>query len=260
MSKSIIIFIITLIFPVQSSAVVFDIDDRINVENSVGSPYGPIGVVFSSKRDNYTTGFLVSQCDVLTVRHILNDNFPAKGRYLYFSVGPKTIKGKWISRGTVVASGDFIVGVAETSNRGTRIGDWLLLHLDDCLGKKFGFLDLSISTGAESLNIQSYESAGFPRDRPLTSGVTLDPSCKIRVFTEREVLHDCASRPGNSGSPIFREVVTNGKMKLEVYAMHSGGVSDAGVRPFDATYLGVALPTRTLLPSIKPYLSDTNPA
>lgn len=249
--------LVALIAPsTVSTAAVFYSDDRVGVSSREGSLFSPIGIVYRSKRDKYSTGFLIDDCNVLTVKHAVDDVAPAIGRKLYFSVGPGTIRGKWTSQGVVIASGEFNIQESGHEPGMGRDRDWLLLKLDDCLGKRFGHIALDLAGNAPG-DPRQFESAGYPIDRPL-SYPTLDPRCAIRASLNRVVLHDCASRPGSSGSPIFRRVIREGRIQLEVYAMHSAGVPDRGVRPFDFAYSSIAIPIGSILPALAKQLSAKN--
>lgn len=235
----------------KAEAAIFGTDDRLAVSASPGSPFSPIGVVYPAGKRHYATGFLVDDCHVLTVKHVVGDDAPAENKNLFFSVGPRPIKGKWTSQGTVVADGKFRSLKSSNEPGQGRYRDWLLLRLDLCLGSEFGFLRLSDNR----LRIgQTVESAGFPRDRSLF-GPWLDPKCSIRASLGFTLLHDCATRQGSSGAPIFKRVRVGNKDVLEVVAMHSAGVPDKGVRPFDYAYSSIAIPIHRILPAIEKHLN-----
>lgn len=241
-----------LLCSVKAAAAVFGSDDRVAVTVSLGSAFSPIGVVYPASKSHYATGFLVDRCHVLTVKHVVGDNAPAQNKRLRFSVGPRPIKGKWTSDGIVVADGNFRSRANSHEPGQGRHRDWLLLRLNRCLGAEFGFLRL----GDERLRIgQLVESAGYPRDRSLISP-TIDPHCAVRAWVGSTVLHDCASRQGSSGGPIFRRVRQGASEVIEVVAMHSAGVPDRGVRPFDYAFSSIAIPIRSILPLITPHLDE----
>jgi V8-like Glu-specific endopeptidase len=241
-----------LLCSVKAAAAVFGLDDRVAVSVAPGSPFSPIGLVYPASRSHYATGFLVGRCHVLTVKHVVGDDASARNKSLLFSVGPRPIKGRWTSKGIVVADGNFRSRANSHEPGQGRYRDWLLLRLDRCLGAEFGFLRL----GDEQLRIgQLLESAGYPRDRSLI-GPTIDPHCAVRAWVGSTVLHDCASRQGSSGGPIFKRVRQGDSDVIEVVAMHSAGVPDRGVRPFDYAFSSIAIPIRSILPLIAPYLDE----
>ena len=65
----------------QAQASVFDRDDRITESADVHGASAPIGMMWA---DKLATGFLVSQCHVLSVRHVFEGTAPAIGRRAVF--------------------------------------------------------------------------------------------------------------------------------------------------------------------------------
>ena len=225
------------------------------MNGSPGGAFGPIGIVYPRSKNHYATGFLVDRCNVLTVKHVVHDIKPAQDKELFFSVGPNPLRGRWASRGVVVATGNFNLRASAQEPGQGRSRDWLLLRLDECLGDKFGFLSLAKEGPIIG---QTVESAGYPIDRRRDNPI-LDPNCQVRAAIGQTVLHDCATRKGNSGGPIFRRKQTNGNDQIEVVAMHSAGVPDRGVRSFNYAYSSIAIPIRSILPTIKPFLDLDRP-
>ena len=73
----------TLVLPAPSFAATFDRDDRIAVTRPDAS-FLPIGVVKGGKRVAHATGFLVSDCHVLTVKHAAGRVGNVVGRRMTF--------------------------------------------------------------------------------------------------------------------------------------------------------------------------------
>jgi V8-like Glu-specific endopeptidase len=186
------------------------------VSTRPGSPYAAIGIVYTSTSGPIVTGFLISDCSVMTVRHDVANQV---GHRVHFQAGEIGRSSNWEdSAGEVVA-----VGNAPSVDQSTQVGpgDWAIIKLDRCLGRRFGHVVLDPHPlGAN----EQVAMAGYPSDRNLEDGLFLDPSCAVRGASAGMTLHDCAMQPGNSGSPVFRPLTGNAK-KLTVVAMNSGGWS-----------------------------------
>ena len=237
----------------SARASIFDVDDRLAVAQQPGSPYAPIGRVIGDGLA--ATGFLVSECHVLTVQHAFSEVRPAVGQKMTFRAVPTPGRLPLTSGGTVVANGDFNVNLQPKDNSEGRSKDWMLIRLDQCLGKSLGFVEIGTSeTFSYDIASAPLRSAGFPQDRPSADILILDPSCKIHGSNFRELMHDCAALPGNSGSPIFREVQSGGGLRLRVIAMitcgeHSGQPTAYNIlRPNRATKMAY------ILPAIRPFI------
>jgi hypothetical protein len=223
-------------------ASVFNRDDRITEPADVHGASAPIGMMWA---DKLATGFLVSQCHVLSVRHVFEGVAPAIGRRAVFGALARDA-GHWTaSWGTVVAAGE--VNGDPTDYDSVRAADWLLVRLDTCLGKKLGFVSLSSEPPSLARDLKS---AGYPYDRRGSGGVTIDPACRIAGTRERVWLNDCAALAGNSGSPIFSEIQVNGRTALRVYAMQSAAHDSTAPVPFNPALANVATPMAGIIPQI----------
>lgn len=237
-----------------AAAAVFDVDDRVVAPRTADSAYAPIGVVRPLTGvgawllPRYTTGFLIGECHVMTVQHLLGGSESPIGKRVSFT-GGLTTKRSQTSSGTVVAAGgleDYSGYDAKSGSKryeAARSHDWMVLKLDTCIGSTLGYAELVAAIPAQPVKI-----AGFPNSL-LREPLKVDPSCKIRMRTKRLFLHDCAARPGNSGSPIFVEKRLPNKTVLEVYAMQSAGW-DGAIRPFSWAQANIATPVAQFLPSI----------
>lgn len=97
------------------------------------------------------------------------------------------------------------------------------MRLDECLGKELGHVDLTSETMGihEAINLEA-RSAGFPFDRS-KKRLVVDPACRLRASWPGEWSHDCATLPGDSGGPIFREVKNGSNVRLEVFGLITCG-------------------------------------
>lgn len=243
-----------LLLSAPSVAATFGRDDRIAVTRP-GADFRPIGVVKGGKGVAYATGFLVSDCHVLTVKHAAGRAATVVGRRMQFRLPFAGPDGA--SAGSVVAAGGLdLVG---DPNRLDRREDWLLLRLDRCLGKRFGSLALAespdqsdpIRTSAPT----SLFSAGFPIDQSWRRQLTIDPACRLRGEPLNLFVHDCSSLPGNSGSPIFTTVKRDGHAVVEVLAMHSTAAATRRILAFRGEDGSVATRMSDVLPAIRAHLA-----
>ena len=220
-----------------------------------GPDFLPIGIVTGGKGIAYATGFLVSDCHVLTVKHAAGRVAHVEGRRMMFRLPFAGPDGA--SAGSIVAAGN--LDLVADPNRLDRSEDWLLLRLDRCLGKRFGSLELSdppdksgpIGSSAPA----ALFSAGFPIDQSWRRQLTIDPACRLRSVTGHLFVHDCSSLPGNSGSPIFATVWRDGRACVEVVAMHSTATAASRILAFRGEDGSVATRMADVLPAIRAYLS-----
>lgn len=211
----IVAFFASLIPISGANAVIFGADRRMTIATPPGSLFAPVGIVYGAPESEYATAFLVDDCHALTVQHAFGDQRSAKGRQITFAVNVDGPAASWTTtRGRVVAEG----GIETRPRSGVtgRIDDWALIRLRKCLGRIYGHVRLSARLPGtdEAIGI-----AGYPSDRPLTQGVSIDTNCHIHGMRSLAILHDCAALPGNSGGPLFRIGEENGRPILEVFAM-----------------------------------------
>jgi V8-like Glu-specific endopeptidase len=203
------------ILPPSANALIFGEDRRVTAIGDA-SHFRPIGIVFGTGESSYATGFLVDACHVLTVQHVFGSKHSAVGRPAYFAVGGPKLGGWQMSRGVVEAEGGLDRSADGPPSTQVRTSDWVLLRLQTCLGRRFGHVRLTDRMPAPE---ESISMAGYPGDKPIGMGVTLDPSCRVRAIQQLILFNDCSALPGNSGSPLFRIAEENGKRVLEVFAM-----------------------------------------
>lgn len=239
-------------FTPPARALVFDQDDRVQVSTAPGSVYAPIGVVSGAPQSRYATATLVRECYALTSQHIFGTRESPLGKRVWFTGGIGS-RHRLRSAGTVVAVGGMDRFQGPANEYEARARDWLLIRLDQCLGRVFGTAKLTSPSRASQL--VGVQDAGFPIDRKQTEGLTIDPSCSIRSVWTLVWLHDCATRTGNSGGPIFRIVGGAATKHLEVYAIESGGWQDDKVYPFNAANANQATPASQILPYVQPFFA-----
>ena len=223
----------------SSSAAIFEYDDRVSISASASNLYAPIGIVRDGGRR--ATGFLVSRCHVLTVKHVLQAELKPGKRVKFVAV----MASKMPSSGGLVTQ----AGAGHS-----RLDDWILIKLDNCLGDRLGHVKLSSSSPfvamPGSASYAPVSSAGYPVDRSRTS-LAMDQSCSVVAQSRGEWLHDCATLPGNSGSPLFREVRTAGGTTLQAFAIVTAGAKWRRPVPLNSAYLNTATPLSGILHAIQ---------
>ena len=232
---------------------IFDRDDRIRVDVGQASSLSAIGKVGSGLR--WGTGFLISECHVLTVRHIFGRRKQPLGRKATFRItAPAT--GYVRSEGVVIASGE----IANDANN--RSDDWALIRLDSCLGRTVGYFDIMADLALTAHYATGpVRFAGVPRDSSMY--LVMDPSCRIRHGTDLEWFHDCATLQGNSGSPVFRHVKVGERDQLRVVGIHTSGYDWTVVGTYDPRIANRATRIDILARAVAPYLQQQgslNPA
>lgn len=242
-----LIFYFAALATSPSSAAVFDHDNRFTPPTEANSPFAPIGVVRplsglgSWALLRYTTGFLVDECHVLTAQHLLGDDTSPIGKRVRFT-GGFTTPTRLTSHGTVISAGGLENYSGYDRHKGSdryeaaRAHDWILIKLDQCIGRQLGYARLT-----PELPAWNVESAGFP-NKFFRQPLKLDPSCRIRYRTRLLFLNDCAVEPGNSGSPVFSEVRQGNNVVLEVYAIESAGWETTKPCSFSSANANIATP------------------
>jgi len=248
----------SLLISAPSLGATFDRDDRIAITRP-DARFLPIGIVKGGKGIAYTTGFLVSDCHVLTVKHSAGRVATVYGRRMRFRLPFAGRDGS--SAGSVVAAGD--IDLVVDPNRLDRSHDWLLLRLERCLGKRFGYLALTDqpdkSGSFRTLGNPALFSAGYPIDRSWRRQLTVDPQCRVRGVSGQLFVHDCSSLPGNSGSPIFTTAWRDGRASLKVLAKHSTAAVTRRILAFRGEDGSVATRMADVLPAIRAHLSSASP-
>lgn len=243
------LFTIFLLFTATAQASDIPRDGQA-AEMSTSRDLEAIGVVTSVA--GQATGFLVGACEVLTVKHAAGWVGNTIGRRMDFR---QTGRNGYHSRGTVIAEGN--LDLLKEWYSVHRLGDWMLLRLDRCLGRSIQPAKLSTKpiywSNHWAPKSPPLQSAGFPASRNWREGITRDPDCRVVMIINGQYYNDCAARPGNSGSPMFAfESQGTGRM-LVVFAMHSASQNSAIV---PTEQKSIAIPSFLLAPLIAPLLTN----
>jgi len=106
------------------------------------------------------------------------------------------------TRATVVAFGRF----SKSDFRGMA-GDWAILRLDECLGRKYGYLKYARPERESPMPTRALMTIGFPRSRASQPGITVERGCRARDHGPVAGLVgvDCAFESGMSGGPVLEQ-------------------------------------------------------
>jgi hypothetical protein len=187
-------------------------DPTLPIFRSVGWLH-PVGVSAGG------TAFLVGNCHIATAYHVafltqsdpqagaVEVGPPRVGHTAEFLVGPDPAvpsRFKARTRASVVAFGHF----ARSDFQGMA-GDWAILKLDDCLGKKYGYLKPMRAVRSVPMPAGELMTVGFPSSRASLPGITVERVCKAHDHGPVPGLVgvDCAFESGMSGGPILERQI-----------------------------------------------------
>jgi hypothetical protein len=184
-------------------------DERVVLDRTVPEyrQLNAIGVVTPIKMESYGTGFLVDMCHVLTNHHVVFEEASDArlGYQTKFSVGQTTDKKAQfrhvLVNGAVIAFGNY------DGSNASENADWVIIELDQSLGKSVGFITIYQMT-LQKMFGRSVITAGFPGNRTRNgadlSNLYGDLNCKIfGTGLYGNSYHTCQTTHGQSGSPIL---------------------------------------------------------
>ena len=189
-----------------ASAWVFNVDLR------EASNFSPVGRIEFNLPEGRSTGtaFLIGECTVMTNFHVVF------GPWYLTALRPPSNAGRGTFTLTQVtlpngenpstAAIPVIWGDYTGPDRQFRkpANDWVVLALEDCLGRRHGYL---LPYDAV-LNDDIPERGGFTAVGYSAGRQMVDSNCSIRLSSDNgmaaTMLDDCATLPGDSGAPIIR--------------------------------------------------------
>ena len=177
------------------------------------------------------TAFLVGRCHAATAQHLVSMKRDPVGRHVWLHLFGNRAK----VRSTVIDAGH----MERRENLGDYRRDWILLRLDRCLPE-----GTAVFRVTSRLQEGLVATAGYPED---LSAPAVERDCRIRSFSFRGFLHDCASYPGSSGSPIY----IRGSGAPIVVAIQSAGFKSRRPEPFEFNRANVAAPAWDLADALK---------
>ncbi|HUQ38072.1 MAG TPA: hypothetical protein VM144_17010 [Aestuariivirga sp.] len=187
-----------------ASAWVFNVDLR------EASNFAPVGVIEFNLPEGQSRGtaFLVDECTVLTNFHV------AFGPWYVTALRPPSNadRGTFTLTQVTLPNGEHPTTRAVPVMWGDYTGpdrqfrkpanDWVLLALEDCLGRRHGYLQPYDAVLNDALPDRGgFTAVGYSAGRQM-----VDAKCSIRlgpgIGTGATMLNDCAALPGDSGAPI----------------------------------------------------------
>lgn len=236
--------------PERAPANIFYQEDRLRIAKD---GYLPIGSVHQNSTDQYNwgTGFQLDACHVLTNYHVVasTDSKLPPDLEVYYEDHYHDGEFNRVPAQVVLAGKPYELAAGESTNQ----VDWALLKLKTCRPKSsyFQLAQLSIY----EISGRTLKMMGFPSDRGRRI-ISLDPSCKIKGQSSRGMHHDCAGRPGSSGSPIY---YTDGEDSLIVVAINVSQRADFDeiIGGYSHWIANAAVPAESYTAQVLAYLNDS---
>jgi len=211
------------------------VEDRREQRDSALPMFRSVGMLVHPQAGGGGTAFLVSRCHIVTAYHVAFlkerdlvtgklETLPGKvGQAAEFVIGPHPgTPGKFVARAraTVVEFGNF----SDRSFDGMA-GDWAILRLDECLGKKFGFLKYARPSHDSPMPRDELMTIGFPRSRAKQAGITVETGCRARDHGPAAGLMgvDCAFEAGMSGGPVLERQIDGSWLVVGLIQQSMGG-------------------------------------
>lgn len=202
---------------VQAAQANVFVEDHRTQRDATLAPFRSVGVLHHPAAGAGGTAFLVSSCHIATAYHVafmdgrnprtgaVEINGPKVGHTADFLVDPDPkVPSKFAAktRATVVAFGRF----SKSTFKGMA-GDWAILRLDQCLGRKYGHLKSARPDRGSPLPTGPLMTIGFPGSRASRAGITVETGCKARDHGPVAGLVgvDCAFESGMSGGPVLEQ-------------------------------------------------------
>lgn len=203
-------------------------DPRAPIDRRKHPEYNPIGLVQlpgASAKTFKGTGWLTSDCLVVTARHIITGSGELKegsalGKRIKFLVGnpqSENLNFAYQTTGVVVASGAPGQSLSD---------DWALIRLDESIGKKVGTIETWQYSVEDALTCTALEVAGYPGTKAFDK-LWWQTNCPLEkdISNEWHFLVRCPATAGNSGGPLLcRE--SNGDLRaIGIIATQSYGAN-----------------------------------
>ncbi len=173
----------------RSPSNIFYQDDRQTHALEDFPQWGRVAKTTDSDRHPWGTGFLIHSCYVATAYHVVQStDIPLTGNErVYFH------HFKAVLEASPVLWGDPL-------NASLNENDWVVLKLSECLDIEPLKME---ALSKKELRERKLFNAGFPEDRH-PKNISVDMHCQSGPEVQEVGFgHDCATRPGSSGSPLL---------------------------------------------------------
>ena len=232
-------------------AVIFGNDNRRQASADENPIYRRVGIITKVDENidhGHGTAWLSGECLITTNYHVAFFNSrkedgkvittrAKRGVALDFHVDLQPGRTKSFAkkvRAEVIDFGNWTPG--DTTG---AFEDFVLLKLDQCIGRDLGFLEVKSPSNRYWQPAGELTVIGYPQDRWTDSGVTVESGCKAPDTSAGVggATIDCSFTPGSSGSPVLEiqdngahlvtGMVTGGSAKnhAEKYDVRSGSVN-----------------------------------
>lgn len=227
-------------------AIEFRHSPSVSVRRRAGTLWSRVGIlrVARNNRIQQGTAFLVSRCLAVTAAHtaVSGKSLGAVGQvHLFFGRNLK-----FEADGLPLAWGTYYRRRTQKAN-----GDWAVLRVKPCLGKKLGYLRLEPLPKTTAIKLGSrLRSAGHPSARS-EKFLTVSSNCRIITASDRRLggwLNDCSLRRGGSGGPILWKNRVIAVATAET-ATFQGRLRAKASRRF----ANIAVPVRDILARLRAY-------
>jgi V8-like Glu-specific endopeptidase len=195
------------------------------------------------------TAFLIHSCYIATAYHVVKPTIEEitgeEERFFETPLFEEPISAKPV-----------LWGEAWTSTKETLNGDdWAVLKLSKCFPEKVKPLTL-LDVQEHTLLSMPLIIAGFPEDRDLEK-ITVDLRCNAGpepLKSDTGFGHDCATRPGNSGSPLM--TLVDNKAQVVGIAVAAKGHFEEIIIGYSGWISNKACPIGPLKKSFEKFLNE----
>lgn len=224
-----------------TKSTIFGTDDRVPV-TTTKYPWRTLGYL----QNLGCTGTLIYRDLVLTAAHCVVDERTGRIRQGMSYFIPHLVRGRSVHRAWI----NYVWWGTSRPNSDRR-SDWAILHLEEYLGDKEGWLGIKSTTAETFPNFITV--AGFSGDfwYGATAGAHINCQTRRRDIATGLILNDCDTTRGSSGGPVLSMI--NGKMTiigLNVAERRGGNSNSQHWRYYEDQYASVAISSSEFLNTI----------